>query len=32
VLSWAEARRPELRENWDRAERHARLLDIAPLE
>lgn len=32
VLRWAEARRPELQENWERAQRHARLLDIAPLE
>jgi hypothetical protein len=32
VLGWAEARRSELQENWDRAQRHARLADIAPLE
>jgi hypothetical protein len=32
VLSWTEAHRLELHENWDRAQRHAPLVDIPPLE
>ncbi len=32
VLEWAMMHRPELRENWLRAERHEAALPIAPLD
>ena len=32
VIEWAMAHRPELRENWRRAERHDSLLQIVPLD
>jgi hypothetical protein len=32
VLEWAMIHRPELRENWRRAERHESLRAIAPLD
>jgi len=32
VIEWAMAHRPELRENWQRAERHESLLPILPLD
>jgi hypothetical protein len=32
VLEWAMMHRPELRENWRRAERHEPLRSIAPLD
>ena len=32
VLEWAMIHRPELRENWLRAERHEAALPIAPLD
>jgi len=32
VIEWALAHRPELRENWRRAERHEALLQILPLD
>jgi hypothetical protein len=32
VLEWALAHRPELRSNWDHAERHELLAPIEPLE
>ena len=32
VIEWAMAHRPELRENWRRAERHDPLLQIVPLD
>jgi len=32
VLEWAMVHRPELRDNWMRAERHEPMLPIAPLD
>jgi len=32
VVEWALAHRPELRDNWDRAERHEALMPVEPLE
>lgn len=32
VIEWTLAHRPELRENWRRAERHDSLLQIVPLD
>jgi hypothetical protein len=32
VLDWADTHRAELQENWIRAQRHARLTGIPPLE
>ena len=32
VVEWALAHRPELRDNWNRAERYEALLPIEPLE
>jgi len=32
TLEWAAMHRAELLENWERAQRHTRLLRIAPLE
>jgi hypothetical protein len=32
VLEWASAHRAELRDNWQRAERHEPLLAIEPLQ
>jgi hypothetical protein len=32
VLAWAEVRRSELQENWERALRHASLAKLSPLE
>jgi len=32
VIEWASQHRPELRENWNRARRHEKLVPIKPLE
>jgi hypothetical protein len=32
VVEWAVAHREELRQNWERAERGERIVEIAPLE
>ena len=32
VRDWADVYRPELRENWMRAQRHAALVQVPPLE
>jgi hypothetical protein len=32
IRAWVELHRSELQENWSRAERHAPLMEISPLE